>query len=232
MTEERTNLTNMIEEMKKNDEISKNKKRKRNESETNDNNENNEPNEYKIKSQEKNKNETNETKPKSEPSESKIIQLERLDIAIREVDIESVKGNNWINDSVIKMHMAFLREGYKNDELLFMDPSVVQMLRNVNTKVMEEELEAMQAWYKKYIYIPVSDNYTNLEKQGGNHWSLLVYKLDDTTWYHMDSCRGYNRKHARRLTEKINGYLNGSNSIEFKEPKCTQQNNSNTVEHS
>ena len=43
----------------------------------------------------------------------------------------------------------------------------------------------------------------------------------------MDSCKGYNRKHARRLAEKINGYLNGSNSIEFKEPKCTQQNNSN-----
>ena len=54
-----------------------------------------------------------------------------------------------------------------------------------------------------------------------------MYKLDDTTWYHMDSCIGYNRKHARRLAEKINGYLNGSNSIEIKEPKCTQQNNSN-----
>ena len=43
--------------------------------------------------------------------------------------------------------MAFLQEGYKNDELLFMDPSVVQMLRNVNTKVMEEQLNAMQGTY-------------------------------------------------------------------------------------
>ena len=127
MIEERIRLANRIEELEKKDKISKDKKRKKNDSEINDNKKNNEPNEYKIKSQEKNKNETNETKPKSEPSESKIIQLKRLDIAIREVDIESVKGNNWINDSIIKMYMAYLQELYENDELLFMDPSVVQM---------------------------------------------------------------------------------------------------------
>ena len=102
------------------------------------------------------------------------------------------------------MYIAYLPELYENDELLFMDPSVVQMIRNVNTKEMEGHLNAMQIWYNKYIYIPVSDNHTNLEKQGGNHWSLLVYKLDDETWYHMDSCRGYNTNHARRLAEKIN----------------------------
>ena len=155
------------------------------------------------------------------------MQLKRLDIAIREVDIDSIKGNNLINDSIIKMYMAYLDKLCGNDELLFMDPSVVQMIRNVNTKEMEEHLNAMQIWYNKYIYIPVSDNPTNLEKEGGSHWSLLVYKLDDETWYHIDSCRGYNTKHARQLAGKINKYLHGSNPIKFKEPNCTQQDNGN-----
>ena len=225
MMEERIDLINMIEEMKKKDKISKDKKRKRSDSEIEDKNK--ESNEYKIKSQEKNRNEAKETKSKSELSESKIIQLERLGIAIMEVDLESAKGNNWMHDALIKMYMIYLQEEFKNDELLFMDPSVVQMLRNVNAKVMEEQLNAMQLWYKKHIYIPLSDNNTNLEKEGGSHWSLLVYNLDEETWYHMDSCKGYNTKHARRLAERINRYINGSTPIEFKEPKCTQQDNNN-----
>ena len=72
--------------------------------------------------------------PKSELSQSRIVQLKLLDIAIREVYIDSVKGDNWINDSIIKMYMAYLEKLCNNDELLFMDPAVMQSLRNVDTK--------------------------------------------------------------------------------------------------
>jgi len=163
-----------IEELEKKDKISKDKKRKRNDSETIDNKKKNEPNEDEDKSkeeknkiqEEKNKNEKNKTMPKSELSQSKIIQLNRLDIAIREVDIDSVKGNNWIHDSIIKMYMVYLEKLWNNKELLFMDPAVMQSLKNVDTKEVEEHLSALQLWYKSHINIPISDNDTNLKNRG------------------------------------------------------------------
>ena len=215
-------MTNMVEKIR--EEIrTTGTKRKRNESESSEKNvekekaeDSNEEKSIKIR------NKTNITKPNIEPNTS--VRLKSYNISIDEYDILSVKGNNWISDGIIKLWMTHLQLTHSNNEkLLFVTPSISQMFKIGETKDLDKTLDSLEAWWKDYIFMPVNDN--NTEKQGGNHWSLLVFSRQDNTWYHADSNHGSNQKNARHLVGKMNLYLNGNKHPEFIEVKCSQQNN-------
>ena len=72
--------------------------------------------------------------------------------------------------------------------------------------------------------MPVNENNT-ANKEGGSHWSLLVYSKHDDKWYHFDSKQGSNIKHARRLVSRVNSYLSDKTQPTLVETSCTQQSN-------
>ncbi|CAL4230194.1 unnamed protein product [Meganyctiphanes norvegica] len=76
----------------------------------------------------------------------------------------------------------------------------------------------------EYIFFPVNDNEL-VDKSEGSHWSLLVYSKNDHTWYHLDSQRGLNNKHARCLMTKVNAIMDGETPPKFVVTNCTQQDN-------
>ena len=67
----------------------------------------------------------------------------------------------------------------------------------IETKEMDKELNAMQVWYKKDMFIPISDDCTNLEEQGetigacwctnwiiqhGITWILIMDLIESRPW--------------------------------------------------
>ena len=201
-------------------------KRKRTESESNDHKKV-ERVETETNPNEKNycnmKKTTDDTK-KDEGSDDSIY-LSRYSTTIKESDILLIRGKNWINDNLLTVWMKHLQQIIhgKNEKLLFVLPTITQMLKIGDTKDINKTLNSLEAWWKEYIIMPVNDN--SVDKEGGNHWSLLVYSQYDDTWYHFDSLQGSNLKHARRLVSRMNPYLSNKIQPTLVESCCTQQNN-------
>ena len=149
------------------------------------------------------------------------------DSVIRESDLLLLKGQNWINDSLISFWFEHLQQvAYgDNTNLLFVSPAVTQLMKIGDANDLPIILDPIGAWFKEYIFLPVNDSISTC-KPGGNHWSLLVYSKHDNTWYHYDSLHGSNTRHVRCLVGRLNTYLNGEIPPSFVETTCTQQNNS------
>ncbi|CAL4089430.1 unnamed protein product, partial [Meganyctiphanes norvegica] len=102
--------------------------------------------------------------------------------------------------------------------------TTTQLLKIGDTKDLNYTLDSLEAWWKEYIIMPLNDN-NSANKEGGSHWSLLVYSKHDDKWYHFDSKQGSNIKHARRLVSRVNSYLSDKTQPTLVETSCTQQNN-------
>ena len=94
-------------------------------------------------------------------------------------------------------------------------------------KDIKTHLDAEDAWRKDYIFLPVNDN-IRTDAQGGSHWSLLTYSRNRNLWYHFDSVKGANMKHAKHLAIKFNNYLESERTPIVKEVDCTQQKDSHS----
>ena len=88
----------------------------------------------------------------------------------------------------------------------------------------DHTLTSFELEKKNLIFMPVCKK-TNNDMVGGEHWTLLVYKKDENTWYHFDSIGTYNDAVARNLVDGVNKYLSKNNKPNFVRVKCTQQNN-------
>ena len=219
---ESKNILNVAEESREEIEI-KGLKRKRKDSESKDH--------KKIEETEANTNEKNDMDKitgghKEVESIDESVFLSRYNTTIKESDIKSIKGRNWINDSILTLWMKHLQhvEHNNNENILFVLPTIAQLLKIGDTKDLNETLCSLGACWMDHIIIPVNDNSGN--KEGGNHWSLLLYNKHHGIWYHFDSQHGSNIKHARRLVGKVNPYVSIKTQPSIIETCCTQQNNS------
>ena len=122
-----------------------------------------------------------------------------LDIVFKEEDLQSLNEGEWISDSIIAFWFKYLEEIlYKeNQNILFIPPSVTQVLKAGLTDDFGMILQPLNIWQKKYIIMAVNDN--KLDKSGGQHWSLLVYTIKENVWYHYDSLNNFNLGEARFL---------------------------------
>ena len=229
-TVESKNLINLLEKIREETEMQGMKrKRKKSESESN--------NHKKINGEETEKDLNEESgdnmkktptnvKETNQASEDKV-NLSKYDMVIDESDIMLLTGSNWINDTIITLWMKHLQQvdHGNNDKVLFVLPTITQLLKIGDTKDIDKTLDSIEAWWKDYIILPVNDN-NSVNKEGGSHWSLLIFSRPDNTWYHYDSNQGSNIRHAHRLVNRVNKYLSPEITPTLVERKCTQQNNS------
>ena len=229
-TVESKNLTNLLE--KKREETGmQGMKRKRKESESESNAH------KKINGEETVKNVNEESGDNMKKTSTKVketnqatedkVNLRRYKMIIEESDIELLKGSNWINDTIITLWMKHLQQvdHENNEKVLFVPPTITQLLKIGDTKDIDKTLEDLDAWWKDYMIFPVNDN-NSVNKEGGSHWSLLIFSRPDNTWYHYDSNKGSNVRHAHRLVSRVNKYLSHETTPTLVETNCTQQNNS------
>jgi sentrin-specific protease 8 len=76
---------------------------------------------------------------------------------------------------------------------------------------------------KNCVILPINDSSSSSYEfhESGTHWSLLVYNRAEDKYFHLDSLKGCNRKHATIVASKLN--LSKASPIEL---PCLQQSNS------
>ena len=158
---------------------------------------------------------------------SSIPPLNLLDVSITDEDTKSLEEGQWISDSIIALWFKYLQDKVHEDNanLLFIPPSVTQVLKEGLTDDFNILLEPLNIWQKKYIFMAVNDNKSKT-KPGGQHWSLLIYTIKENLWYHYDSLNCLNLREARYLVGRVQDYLRPGATPKITEAICTQQDNS------
>ena len=149
-----------------------------------------------------------------------------FDTCLDDEDLESLEDGIWISDSVIALWLKYLQEEIcdEDSKMLFIPPSVTQLLKEGFTDDFSLILEPLNIWQKKYVFLAVNNN-TAKTKSGGQHWSLLMYTIKENMWYYYDSMNNLNLKEARYLVGRLQDYLRPGASPNITEAVCSQQNN-------
>lgn len=149
------------------------------------------------------------------------------DICLKENDIETVRGNHWINDQIIAFYFQYLESHvYRefSNEFLFVSPQVTQLLK-MNDEPNDEAktlLEPLNPHSRKFLFFPVNDN--NHERAGGTHWNLLVYSRPDNTFYTYDSNGNHNNYATSKVFDVLRKTLNCPNAHFILSPSAQQKN--------
>ena len=147
-------------------------------------------------------------------------------VAFNGEDLRSLNDGEWISDAIIAFWFRYLEEVvYQNNQnILFISPSVTQVLKQGLTDVFSTTANSLNIGQKEYVLMAVNNN--KLDKAGGYHWSLVVYKVKDDVWLHYDSMDPVNLKEAKSLVSRMQEYIEpGSTPMLFTMGSTQQKNN-------
>ncbi|ESN99575.1 hypothetical protein HELRODRAFT_176744 [Helobdella robusta] len=160
---------------------------------------------------------------------SSSIVLNYHDSLLRTSDVRLLNDGRWLNDNLI----GFMLEYYEYDkyekyskELLFINPSMVQLLKFSDEEFVTSLIECWDWDNRKLIFIPLNNN-SSSTNSGGSHWSLLVINIGESKCYSFDSSRDINIESSQSLLQIINKALisKGYKDLKFVEGQCPQQIN-------
>ena len=145
--------------------------------------------------------------------------------AFDEEDMRSLNDGEWISDAIIAFWFRYLAEVVyqNNQDILFIPPSVTQVLKQGLTEVFSMTANSLNIGQKEYVLMAVNNN--KLDKAGGHHWSLVVYKVKDDVWLHYDSMEDLNLNEAKAIVRRIQQYIKPGSTPELDIVGSTQQRN-------
>ena len=148
------------------------------------------------------------------------------DVALFEEDLQSLNDGKWISDAIIAFWFRYLEEDvYKdNQDIIFIPPSITQVFKQGLTDTFRIFANELNIGQRKYVLLAVNNN--KLDKAGGYHWSLLVYKVKDDAWLHYDSLEDLNLCEAKTIVSRMQEYLKPGSTPKLDVVCSTQQRNS------
>ena len=147
------------------------------------------------------------------------------DVALFEEDLQSINDGKWISDGIIAFWFRYLEEEvYKdNQDIIFIPPAVTQIFKQGVTETFRIFANSLNIGQRKYVLLAVNNN--KLDKAGGYHWSLLVYKVKDDVWLHYDSMEDLNLCEAKTIVNRMQDYLKPGSTPKLDVVYSTQQRN-------
>lgn len=101
------------------------------------------------------------------------IVLSYGDSLLLESDVRLLDSSQWINDKLIGFAFEYFEnELYSSDEISFLHPSLVQLVKMSPAIEAKLIVEPLKLNLRSLIFVPLSDNEST--SAGGTHWSLLV----------------------------------------------------------
>ncbi|KAM9952957.1 hypothetical protein ACTFIR_008015 [Dictyostelium discoideum] len=132
------------------------------------------------------------------------------DSAIYQSDINILKSNQWLNDSIISFYLEWLKDGEDNknkipNQVLLLSPSVVFCCSFVES---EQEVQLMfeqplSLKSKEVIFFPLTNNRDPNVIGGGTHWSLLIFIKSLNKFIYYDSINSFNSSDAIFIISKF-----------------------------
>jgi sentrin-specific protease 8 len=83
-------------------------------------------------------------------------------------------------------------------------------------------LEPLYPSMRKFLFFPVNDN--DRDREGGTHWSLLVYSQPENTFYTFDSANNQNNYATTKVIEVLRSVLNCQSAYSIAYPSLQQRN--------
>ncbi|EAL67999.1 sentrin-specific protease 8 [Dictyostelium discoideum AX4] len=133
------------------------------------------------------------------------------DSAIYQSDINILKSNQWLNDSIISFYLEWLKDGGEDNknkipnQVLLLSPSVVFCCSFVES---EQEIQLMfeqplSLKTKEVIFFPLTNNRDPNVIGGGTHWSLLIFIKSLNKFIYYDSINSFNSSDAIFIISKF-----------------------------
>ncbi|CAL4061213.1 unnamed protein product [Meganyctiphanes norvegica] len=100
----------------------------------------------------KEKTSVTETIKEKDPADCNILEYHGTNI--RQSDLMSLEGENWINDSIISFWLEHLQRVTfcQNTQLLFVSPATTQLIKIGDKKDIPNILNHLGAWHMEYIF--------------------------------------------------------------------------------
>ena len=149
--------------------------------------------------------------------------FESKGVDIKERDVETLKEEKWLNDKVISFALKEMQQKHcKDNKIKFVDPVLTQLIKlSPDEKVIRGAIDDTGLRKADWVFFPVNDN--NSDKEGGSHWSLLLYSQNDNTYYHFDPICGKNDGSVTMMIKKL--LDSGKKFPEVKYVVCPRQRN-------
>ena len=159
-----------------------------------------------------------------EESKSNENIFENKGFDIEERDVETLMEGKWLNDKVLSFAFEDMQQkhGSKDKKMIFVNPIITQLIKvSTDEKDINKAIDDIGLRKADWVFLPVNDNHT--DKEGGSHWSLLVYSRNENTFYHFDPIFGMNDGSITMLIKKL--IDNGNKIPEVKYVICPRQSN-------
>lgn len=175
------------------------------------------------KKQTQNLSETDQIKEENLKLKKIINQLEYESSLVK--DKLNIMTNSWLADEVFTKYFdIIMMKLIDSDKSIYlMNPIITNALKNIND--FNDYLDPIKLNNKKYLIMAINDS-TDLEKQSGSHWSVLVFNRVLNKFYHYDSKEFYNWKHAETVAIKLAKYFGLNTCPEIITLKGPLQHNS------
>ncbi|PWN33240.1 cysteine proteinase [Meira miltonrushii] len=151
-------------------------------------------------------------------SDSDEVIISYGDAAIRPSDLDTLKPDEWINDSIITFIYEVINR-HVGKKVGLWPPSVVELLSNLPDG--QDGVESMLPPMKDFMVLPISDRYGNPDGTG-SHWSCLC--CTDGKAIHLDSLSPANNESAKLVFNKLSEVPN-LQANKFTEGECPVQAN-------
>ena len=126
-------------------------------------------------------------------------------IKMYESDIETLRDGEWLTDSILAFAFKEMDELYNNNKyknMVFVKPEISQLIKaSKDDEEVEKTIRQLGLRKTDWVFYPVNNNET--DKEGGSHWSLLLYCGSRNTFYHFDPIKGMNDRSVAMLIKKL-----------------------------
>lgn len=146
------------------------------------------------------------------------------DVLLRQGDLDILSGPFWLNDRIIEFYLQYLQsKATPLERVMLVGPSVTFWLAKCpGIDDARSTLASLQFGKKEVVLFVINDNEQVETKEGGSHWSLLLYQRSTSSFHHFDSLGKSNWRPAKALVHKLQP-VTGTSTINM-EPTPQQVN--------
>ena len=129
-----------------------------------------------------------------------------------DTDKKSLNPGQWLTDRIISYAINKIKEEEEIGKIIngkdvqYIDPCVVHLIgRFSNVETCREIIEETKMKDSKITFFPLNNN-TEKDREGGSHWSVLVYRKLSRKgeFLHFDPIKGMNETAAQEMLNKLN----------------------------
>jgi len=133
------------------------------------------------------------------------------DHTLYETDLFLLSPGQWLNDRLMGFYFDVLEVDTKAASVhyKFVNPDTVMMINFLKAADVKEDLASLALADGDLVVIPINNN-SKVDKAGGSHWSLLVWRKSTKSFHSLDSMAPSNEAVALKVALKVAPLVNPS----------------------